>query len=141
VTLHLLKLAVGAEGIEDMRAWTGSRQPGWPEGRSVHVTRMWPRRAAELLDGGSLYWVIRGAILMRQRIVGLEEIDAGDGIARCALILDLPPVRTEPAPRRAFQGWRYLLPRDAPRDLAAVRTREEALPPGLAEAMATFGLR
>jgi hypothetical protein len=141
MALHILKLAVGAEDVEDMLDWFASRQPGWPEGRTVHVTRMWPRRAAEVLDGGSLYWVIRGVILMRQRITGLEEVDEGDGILRCRLILDLPAVRTEPAPRRPFQGWRYLEPRDAPRDLNLGRAREDALPPGLAEAMAVFGVR
>jgi hypothetical protein len=141
MTVHVLKLCVGADSVEDMLDWLACPQPGWPPGRSVHVTRMWPRRAAEVLDGGSLYWVIRGAILLRQRIVGLEEVDAGDGIARCALILDLPAVRTAPAPRRPFQGWRYLDPADAPPDLALSRPREEALPPGLAEAMAAFGVR
>jgi hypothetical protein len=141
MALHLLKLCVGAESVEDMQDWLATRQPGWPPGRSVHVTRMWPRREAEVLDGGSLYWVIRGVILLRQRIVGLEQVDHGDGIARCALILDLPAVRTAPAPRRPFQGWRYLTPREAPPDLTLSRHREDALPPGLAEAMAEFGLR
>jgi hypothetical protein len=141
MALHLLKLAVGAGGVGDMQDWLASRQPGWPAGRSVHVTRMWPKRAAEVLDGGSLYWVIKGAILMRQRITGLEEVDEGDGIARCRIVLDLPAVRTEPAARRPFQGWRYLAPGEAPRDLNLGRLREEALPPGLAEAVAAFGVR
>ncbi len=141
MAVHLLKLCVGAESVEDVLDWISSRQPHWPPGRSVHVTRMWPKREAEVLDGGSLYWVIKGVILLRQRIVGMEEVDEGDGIARCALILDLPAVRTAPAPRRPFQGWRYLDPQDAPPDLVPSRAREEALPPGLAEAMAVFGLR
>jgi hypothetical protein len=68
-------------------------------------------------------------------------MDAGDGIARCGLVLDLPALRTAPAPRRPFQGWRYLDPKDAPPDLVLSRAREEALPPGLAEAVAAFGVR
>lgn len=141
MTLHLLKLCVGAESVEDMLDWIGSGQPGWPQGCSVHVTRMWPRRAAELLDGGSLYWVIRGMILLRQPILGLERVDEGDGIERCAILLDRRAQRTEPSPRRPFQGWRYLDPKEAPRDLAAARIREDALPPGMAEALAEFGVR
>jgi hypothetical protein len=141
VTVHLLKLCVGADSVEDMLDWLGSAQPGWPPGCSVHVTRMWPRREAELLDGGSLYWVIRGAILLRQPILGLDRVDEGDGIERCGIVLDRRAVRTEAAPRRPFQGWRYLAPSEAPRDLPAARLREEALPPGMAEALAAFGVR
>jgi hypothetical protein len=141
VTVHLLKLCVGAESVEDMLDWLGSAQPGWPAGCSVHVTRMWPKREAELLDGGSLYWVIKGMILLRQPILGLERVDEGDGVDRCAIVMDRRAVRTEPSPRRPFQGWRYLAPAEAPRDIAAARLREEALPPGMAEALAAFGVR
>lgn len=141
MTVHLLKLCVGAESVEDMAGWLSRPQSGWPAGCSVHVTRMWPKREAELLDGGSLYWVIKGMILLRQPILGLERVDEGDGIGRCGIVLDRRAQRTEPSPRRPFQGWRYLAPQEAPRDLSAGRVREEALPPGLAEALAVFGVR
>ena len=78
---------------------------------------MWPKRGDELLAGGSLYWVFRGLVLARQRILGLEPRDGADGIGRCAIRLDPEVVRTAPQPRRPFQGWRYLRPEDAPRDL------------------------
>ena len=102
---------------------------------------MWPKRADEVLNGGSLYWVFKGVILARQRILGLEERIGGDGIARCALVLDPEVIRTEGVPRRPFQGWRYFSPEEAPRDLAAGRARDDVLPDALAQALAEIGLR
>jgi hypothetical protein len=142
--LHLLKLCVGAESVEDLTDWHARNRAHWPAGRTVHVTRMWPRREGEVLGGGSLYWVIKGLILCRQRILALEQVDEGDGITRCALVLDSLVVRTEPSPRRPFQGWRYLAAAEAPRDLAPGRTAggaAEPLPAALARAMDEIGLR
>ena len=139
--VNLLKLCVGADRVEDLIACQDSHRAGWPGGRPVHVTRMWPKRAEEILNGGSLYWVFKGVILARQRILGLEERLGGDGITRCAIVLDAEVVRTEGAPRRPFQGWRYLLQKDAPRDLPQGRAREEPLPAPLARALAEIGLR
>ena len=138
--LHILKLCVGAESVEDLVQWQASHRHLWPAGEALHVTRMWPKREAEVTQG-SLYWVIKGVILARQRILRLDEVVGGDGIRRCALVLDAAVVRTEPAPRRAFQGWRYLDPADAPRDLVKGREREEKLPDDLARALADIGLR
>lgn len=139
--VNIVKLCVGAERVEDLLAWHDSQRARWPEGCTVHVTRMWPKRAAELTGGGSLYWVFKGVILARQRVLRLEERQGEDGVLRCAIVMDAQVLRTEPMPRRPFQGWRYLAATDAPRDLPAGRGREPDLPPGLAEAMATFGLR
>ncbi|MGB8813397.1 MAG: DUF1489 domain-containing protein [Paracoccaceae bacterium] len=139
--IHILKLCVGADSVEDLTDWQDSQKGRWPAGCAVHVTRMWPKREAEVTSGGSLYWVIKGVVLARQRIVRFEEIIGSDGIRRCGLVLDAQVVRTEPAPRRAFQGWRYLDPADAPRDLAKGREREEKLPDELARALADIGLR
>ena len=99
---------------------------------------MRPRREAELLDGGSLYWVIRGLVLARQRLVALEPRVGADGITRCALRLDPGLARTLPQPRRAFQGWRYLRPEDAPADLPA--GPESAMPTRLALDLAEIGV-
>ena len=139
--VNLLKLCVGADRVEDLIAWQDSHRAQWAGGRPVHVTRMWPKRADEILNGGSLYWVFKGVILARQRILGLEERVGGDGIARCAIVLDAELIRTEGAPRRPFQGWRYLAQDDAPRDLSKGRAREETLPASLAQALAEIGLR
>lgn len=139
--VNLLKLCVGAESVEDLAAWQESHIGRWPKGCAVHVTRMWPKRESELLAGGSLYWVIKGLVLCRQRLVSLEEVTGGDGISRCALILDQEIIRTETVARRPFQGWRYLPAADSPRDLPKGREAEEALPPELARALAEIGLR
>ena len=140
--IHLVKLCVGAGRVEDLEAWQSgphARRSG--DGRPMHVTRMWPRREAELLAGGSLYWVFKGVILARQRVLRLDERRGEDGILRCGIVLDAQIIRTEAAPRRPFQGWRYLAPGDAPRDLGAARAHEEALPPELAAALAEIGVR
>ena len=102
---------------------------------------MWPKRKTEVLSGGSLYWVIKGVILCRQRILRLEEVDRGDGIRRCGIVMDPAVIRTAPAPRRPFQGWRYLDPADAPRDLPQARRADTALPEEMALALAEIGLR
>lgn len=139
--INLLKLCVGADSVEDLLHWQHSQRPHWPEGTAIHVTRMWPKREAELLEGGSLYWVIKGVILCRQRILDLKEVTHGDGIPRCALIMDTEVIRTEAAPRRPFQGWRYLDPKDSPRDLPKARAKDDPLPVALAQALAEIGLR
>lgn len=140
MTLHLIKLSVGTEDVADLAAWHQDRRAQTADGFPRHITRMWPKKEAEVL-AGSIYWVIKGVILCRQRIVGLEQVESGDGITRCAIVLDQEIVRTQSAPRRPFQGWRYLSTADAPPDLMKGREHEDPLPPGLAEAMAEFGLR
>jgi hypothetical protein len=139
--IHILKLCVGAESVEDLTDWHREQRHRLPPGQTVHVTRMFPRREADVLEGGSLYWVIKGVILCRQRIVDLQEVTGDDGIARCAIHLDAEVIRTEAAPRRPFQGWRYMDVKDAPRDLLPGRHREDPLPEGLALALAEMGLR
>ncbi len=141
MALNIIKLCVGAESVEDLLDWQSQNRDRWAPGTAEHVTRMWPKRADEVLDGGSLYWVVKGAILCRQRILALEERRGSDGIARCALVLDAEVIRTEAAPRRPFQGWRYLAPEESPRDLPKGRALDDALPPALAQALAEIGLR
>ncbi|MGE0408104.1 MAG: DUF1489 family protein [Amphiplicatus sp.] len=141
MTIHLLKLSVGAQGVEDMTAWVEGRvkkNARGPYGAvHDHVTRMFPRRVDEILDGGSIYWVIKGVVLMRQPIIGLEKATGEDGIERCAILMAPDIVLTEAQPRRAFQGWRYLKPEDAPRDLKGGARRE---PPALRARLAELGL-
>lgn len=105
----------------------------------AHVTRMWPKREAELLAGGSLYWVFKGLILARQRILALTPREGADGIRRCAIGLDPVVHRTQARPRRPFQGWRYLTAEDAPPDLGA-GTAEPDLPRVLAAELAQIGV-
>jgi hypothetical protein len=139
--VHILKLCVGADSVEDLLDWHRSHPSPFATGERRHVTRMWPKREAEILAGGSLYWVVKGVILCRQRIVRLDEVDRGDGIRRCGIIMKPEVIRTEAAPRRPFQGWRYLAPEDAPRDLPKGRETDSALPEEMALALAEIGLR
>jgi hypothetical protein len=142
--LHLLKLCVGADSIEDLEEWIGrrlkERRRAGKKPEHWHTTRMIPKRANELVDGGSLYWVIRGNVQVRQPIVDIRPFRDSDGIRRCRLVLDPRPVPTEWQPRRAFQGWRYLKPEDAPRDLGSARAGMRHLPPELRRDLADLGL-
>lgn len=126
--LHLIKLCVGANSVDDLAAWIdfklqSAREAGL-EPEQYHTTRMIPKRADELLAGGSLYWVIKGFVQARQRLLEIRPFTDDDGIGRCRLVLEPVLHATELQPRRPFQGWRYLKPADAPRDLA--RTAADA---------------
>lgn len=117
MTVHIIKLCVGAATIEDLARWQAGRLKS--VGEIAHTTRMTPRRRDEVLDGGSIYWVIKGFTQVRQRVLDLREFVDGEGIARCDIVLHKDLIATESHPRRPFQGWRYLKPADAPRDIAA----------------------
>lgn len=142
--LHLVKLCVGVDCVEDLRDWIAGRladlRAAGEPAEQRHATRMRPKRAAELLDGGSLYWVIRGGIQVRQRLLDLRPFRDGEGVERCHLVLDPDLVPTEWQPRRAFQGWRYLTAADAPRDLDADGGAAAGLPPSLRRELAELGL-
>lgn len=140
-TLHLIKLCVGAEQVEDLADWQRDPRALGPDGLPRHVTRMWPKRAEEVLKGGSLYWVFKGVVLARQRILRLDEVIRADGITRCGIVLSPEIIRTAAAPKRPFQGWRYLAVADAPPDLPKARAGDDALPPELDAALADLGLR
>ncbi len=137
---HILKLSVGTESVEDLAGWQASARAQGPDGLPRHVTRMWPKRGEEILNGGSIYWVVKGLVQCRQRILRLDDYDSADGVRRCAIVLDPTLVRTSPAQKRPFQGWRYLAPADAPADLSGRRASEDALPPELAGALADIGV-
>ena len=136
MALHLIKLCVGCDSIDDLAQWQAERLR---RGEDVgHTTRMFPKRRDELLAGGSLYWVIRGHIQVRQPVLDLKTVIGGDGIERCRIVLgsELAPVR--PTPRRAFQGWRYLKAEDAPPDLGG--TSAEDVPEAMRQELLRLGL-
>ena len=144
MALHLIKLCVGCDGIEDLEDWIAMklderRRAGDPV-EQFHTTRMVPTRTAELLDGGSLYWVIKGNVQCRQRLLDIRPFTDDEGIGRCRLILDPEVVPTEWQPRRAFQGWRYLKPADAPTDLDPGKAAILEMPPQLRRELAELGL-
>ena len=136
MTIHMVKLCVGAEDIDDLINWQTRlmKQVDHP----YHRTRMSPKRADELLHGGSIYWVIKGMILCRQTFIDIETFQAEDGVQRCRLVLEPALVRTRPVPKRPFQGWRYLKPEDAPADLSG--SADGTLPVELESELSELGL-
>ncbi|WP_269581663.1 DUF1489 family protein [Roseibium sp. Sym1] len=121
MTLHLVKLCVGADSVESLQAWIdfrmeNARSSGIPA-ETVHTTRMVPTRRDELLDGGSLYWVIKGRIQVRQHLIDIRPFTDEAGIKRCDLVMEPRLILTQYQPKRPFQGWRYLKAADAPADL------------------------
>lgn len=142
--LHLRKLCVGVERLEDLAAWQ-TRRLAVPGARLFHATRNWPRRQAEILDsGGSLFWIIKGRMAARQRVVGFEaapraDLEDPDEKPFCRILLDPTLVPTEPWPHRPFQGWRYLKGAEAPPDLDA-RGEAGGLPAGLTAELKALGL-
>ena len=137
MTIHMVKLCVGADTIDDLADWQTRLLQRLDH--PVHHTRMAPKRAEEMLDGGSIYWVIKRAIRVRQRIIDIRAIKDDEGRAMCELVFDPNLVRTYAQAKRPFQGWRYLKPTDAPRDL---KTGEAALdiPPDLDAALKQAGV-
>ncbi|MCB1465841.1 MAG: DUF1489 family protein [Rhizobiaceae bacterium] len=144
MALNILKLCVGCESVEELEDWIAvrlderrlARQPveHW------HITRMVPSRVDEVTSGGSLFWVIKGNVQCRQLITEIRPFVDDEGIGRCKLVLDPKVVRTRWQPRRAFQGWRYLKPEDAPADLQGLQSDLVAMPAKLREELAELGL-
>jgi len=144
MSLHLIKLAVGCESVKELKAWTAERmqaakKKGLPL-HHIHVTRMVPKRVDELLAGGSLYWVIRGEIAAREKIIAIEPFRDRDGIGRCRLVMQPKVVAVLPRPMRPFQGWRYFTEDAAPPDLKAAGSGLVAMPEPLRRELRELGL-
>lgn len=144
MALNLIKLCVGCESIDDLAQWQARRladfrRRGEPA-ELKHTTRMTPKRRDELIDGGSLYWVIKGFIQARQKLLDIRPFTDAEGIRRCHLILDDKLVAVAPRPYRAFQGWRYYPAKDAPPDLGASAQGAEDMPSELRSELAELGL-
>ncbi len=144
MALNLIKLCVGADSVEDLRAWIDFRRDemraAGRKAEHIHTTRMFPKRADEIVGEGSLYWVIKGRVQCRQRIVDIRPIVDGEGISRCQIVLDPEVVLTQSQPKRPFQGWRYFKPEDAPSDLGRGMSGIEALPADMRNELADLGL-
>jgi hypothetical protein len=142
--LHLIKLCVGCESIKDLKGWVAermqtARKKGLPL-HHVHVTRMVPKRVDELLSGGSLYWVIRGEIAAREKIIAIEPFRDRDGIGRCRLVMQPKVIPVLARPMRPFQGWRYFTEDAAPPDLKAAGTGVADMPEPLRRELRELGL-
>ena len=146
MTVHLVKLCVGIDSIAALAAHRGASGRKGKRREAAHWTRSFPRRAAEVLDGGSLYWVIRGFVCVRHRILRLDAVEDGAGRPSCAIVYDSALILTESRPKRAFQGWRYLEAEEAPRDLPDQRSAlaaalaAESLPARLRDELRALGL-
>ena len=131
MTVHLIKLSVGSERVDDLARWQQTvlmRNQGTPlEGYTHHVTRMFPKRADELMDGGSIFWVINRQIQCRQAILDVQEVSTGEG-RKCCLVLNPDLILVQPVARGPFQGWRYLKVDDAPTDIGRADEGAEDLP-------------
>jgi hypothetical protein len=144
VTVHLLKMAVGIDSVAHLAEVQKLRleraiAPGGT-GDLRHFTRHAPRRAGEVAGGGSMFWIIRGYVRVRQRIVGIERVAGREGRKRCALILDPDLVKTELAAHKPIQGWRYLDPGAAPRDMDISAPEVTSIPPDMAAELRALGL-
>lgn len=144
MTLHLVKLCVGCDSVEELTNWIAERRAdrirrGVSTDR-IHRTRQSPKRAAELLDGGSIYWVIKGEVKVRETILELRAVTDDAGISHCDIVLSGDLVPVEPRRLRPFQGWRYLAAHEAPRDLASFGSGMRSLPPELARELSLLGL-
>ena len=140
----MLKLCVGCDGIADLESWIAEsmalwRRLGKPE-EQIHTTRMVPKRVAEILDGGSLYWVIKGQVACRQRLLDIRPFKDADGISRCHLVLEPVVKPVLPRPCRPFQGWRYMEDRAVPADVDAGGGEIAAMPEEMWRELRTLGL-
>jgi hypothetical protein len=143
MTLHIIKLCVGCDSIEDLAQWQAKRikdqkKRGVKKPTLMHVTRMTPKRKDEVLDGGSLYWVIKGQIAVRQKLFDLKPTTK-NGTPHCGLVYDPKLVPVQRRTQRAFQGWRYLDPKDAPPDARGTKGLEK-LPEELQAELVALGL-
>jgi hypothetical protein len=142
--LHLIKLCVGCDSVADLEDWIKQKLKEKKRRRQkpehIHTTRMVPKRADELTAGGSLYWVIKGQITCRERIFAIRPTTGKDGIKRCQVVLDGKLVLVEPRPRSAFQGWRYLEAKDAPRDLSRAAPGAAKMPEQMRRELRELGL-
>ena len=136
--LHLKKLSVGSEDIKTLTAWHDELVKR--NGRIMHVTRSFPRRADAILDGGSMYWVIKGWMVARQPIIDLVEVVRGDGKPACGIVLKPGLIPVVERRLRPFQGWRYLEANDAPADLPAGANPDEVMPREMQEELRELGL-
>ncbi|HYC16748.1 MAG TPA: DUF1489 domain-containing protein [Pseudolabrys sp.] len=144
MSLHLIKLCVGCDSVADLEEWIKQKlkekKRRGQKAEHIHTTRMVPKRAEELIGGGSLYWVIRGQITCRERILDIRPFTDKDGIGRCRVVLDGKLVLVEPRPRGAFQGWRYLTANEAPRDLSRAAPGAARMPEAMRRELQQLGL-
>ncbi len=142
--LHLIKLCVGVDTIRELDEWIKERMAQKRKKKEplehIHTTRMMPTQKEELLDGGSLYWVIKGVVSARQKLIDLRQFTDKEGVKRCRIVMEPKLVPVLPKPRSAFQGWRYLKANEAPADLAKGAKGAAAIPEEMRRELQALGL-
>ena len=143
--VNLIKLCVGITSINQLEQFQLIRREGYVKaGRlpvNIHITRNKPKRFKEIINSGSLYWVIRRQIRVRQKIIRIDDIEDAEGRKKCCLVLDPDLIKTEHRAYRPFQGWRYLEQSDAPADLSADQNGESEMPSEMEEELRGLGLQ
>ena len=142
--VNLVKLCVGITTINQLEQLQSMRRGEYVKaGRppvNIHITRNKPKRSKEIINSGSLYWVIRRQIRVRQKIVRIDDIEDSEGRKKCCLVLDSDLVKTEYRAYRPFQGWRYLEQSDAPADLSNNQKAGSEMPSEMEEELRGLGL-
>jgi hypothetical protein len=144
MVLHIIKLCVGVDSIEHLAELDKAelkrlrRERKKPE--LIFRTRQMPKRAAEIVPGGSVYWVIKGVVQVRQPLLALRPVTASDGHSACDMVFANRLVAVRPVPRRAFQGWRYLDAADAPPDLGSDAKAIAQIPESMRRELMALGL-
>jgi hypothetical protein len=144
MTLHLVKLCVGVDSIRELDEWIKERMAQKKKKKEaiehIHTTRMMPTQKEALLGGGSLYWVIKGIVSCRQKLIDLRQFTDKEGIKRCRIVMEPKLVPVVPKPRSAFQGWRYLKANEAPADLSKGAKGAAAIPEEMRRELHELGL-
>jgi hypothetical protein len=144
VTVNLVKLCVGITNVDELERLQSMRREQYAKSGmapvNMHVTRNRPKRVEEILNNGSLYWVMRRQIRVRQKIIRIDYVEDLEGKKRCGLVLDQKLVRTEMRNYRPFQGWRYLEQSDVPPDLTPTSPGSDDMPPEMEEELRSLGL-
>jgi hypothetical protein len=143
MTLHIIKLFVGLSTVTELASWQAQRLADQRRANATvelyHITRNTPKRAAEILPRGSIYWVMGGHIVARQQLLAFRPV-VKDGIEKCAFVFDAKLILVRPYPRRAFQGWRYLEHDDAPPDIGRLEGGSAGIPEDMRRELAALGL-
>ena len=115
MTVHLKKLAVGISSIENLK----DRQSFIFDtyGEIINFTRNKPKRVDELIEGGSLYWIINRKVFVRQKILEIKSFVLEDGKKSAGIVLQNKLIRVRPVSMKPFQGWRYYQKSDVPTDI------------------------
>lgn len=144
MTVHLVKIAVGADSIEDIAEFQKQRRAKLKAERGkpilIHKTRNMPKRESEIIKAGSIYWIVKGFIRVRQRILGFEKRADKEGRPYCEIRLDPKLVRTVPLAHKPIQGWRYMEMDAVPADLTGKAAKSDEMPPEMMMQLRELGL-